>query len=519
MIATSTIERRLLAAERAVDSLISSKPIDPPPDDWHGWLTTVFPSYFRGVFATYQADFWRWVWSINDGASHHPFVAIWPRGYGKSTSVEIAIAALAARGKRVYVLYASETQQQADTHVQNVANLLESATFARHYPEAAQRRVGKYGNSQGWRRNRLRTASGFTLDALGLDTAARGAKVDDDRPDLLVFDDIDGRHDTPPAVTKKITTLTESILSARAAHAAVVFAQNLVHRHGIVARLADGRADFLADRAVSGPHPALIDAEYVHDGEKWRITGGVPTWASMPIPVLQSILDTIGKRAFERELQHNVKDAEGALWTQATIDRFRDTRRTRDEVRLTRVVVGVDPPGSSRGAECGIVVAGKGLNQCGYILADFSLQGTPSEWGTAVVAASDKWLADAVAVERNFGGDMVAHTLRTIRPNLTIIEVTASRGKDVRAEPISSLYARGEVSHLGYLPALEEEMTTWVPGGQSPNRMDALVWALTELQFGQNTDATSYSYLGEDDADPDDFGPIEWVKRFGRSTG
>jgi hypothetical protein len=100
--------------------------------------------------------------------------------------------ALGAREKRRYALYVSMTQEQADDHVANVAALLESPAIAAHYPALGQRLVGKFGNPKGWRRNRVRAASGFTVDAIGLDTAARGIKLEDARPDLIILDDIDG---------------------------------------------------------------------------------------------------------------------------------------------------------------------------------------------------------------------------------------------------------------------------------------------------------------------------------------
>lgn len=450
-----------------------------PPDDWQGWLAAVFGSHLRPPFADYHAEFWEWVWALERDEPARPFVAIWPRGFAKSTSVEVACAYVAATNTRRYGLYVCDTQDQADAHVENVAGLLESPGFSRAYPQASTRKVGKYGNSRGWRRNRLRTASGFTLDAIGLDSAVRGAKVDEDRPDFIVFDDVDDRLDTALAVEKKVTILTESILPARAAHAAVVFAQNLIHKNGIVARLADGRADFLADRIVSGPHPALVDAEFERAPDGWKIVKGTPTWAAMTIETLQTVLNAIGLRAFKREEQHEVNDAEGAIWSQDVIDEHREKGGVPDGISLARVVVGVDPPGAT--AECGIVVVGIGTNKRGYVLGDYSKAGTPNEWANAVVAAYDRHAADAVVVETNFGGPMATNTVRTVRPNLKVIAVTASRGKAIRAEPVSAVYDQGRVAHVGYFPALEDEMTGWVPGQPSPNRLDALVWACTEL--------------------------------------
>src|SRR5690606_33273138 len=97
---------------------------------------------------------------------------------------------------RRYGLYLCRTQDQADDHVATIASLMESPTVATHYPHLAERLVGKFGNSKGWRRNRLRTSDGFTIDAMGLDSAKRGAKVDEQRPDFLIIDDVDDAEDS-----------------------------------------------------------------------------------------------------------------------------------------------------------------------------------------------------------------------------------------------------------------------------------------------------------------------------------
>jgi predicted phage terminase large subunit-like protein len=185
----------------------------------------------------------------------------------------------------------------------------------------------------------------------------------------------------------------------------------------------------------------------------------------------------LGRQELEGEL---LEDVEGALWTLALIDRDR-LRAVPDGVSLDRVVVAIDPPATSTGAECGIVVAGRGSDKRGYVLADRSRHGTPNEWANAAIAAYDEFDADAVVIEVNQGGEMATNTLKTVRPTLPIKAVHASRGKATRAEPVSSLYEQGRVSHVGSFPRLEEQMTTWTPGDDSPDRMDALVWAGTDL--------------------------------------
>jgi len=146
-----------------------------------------------------------------------------------------------------------------------------------------------------------------------------------------------------------------------------------------------------------------------------------------------------------------------------------------------RIVVGVDPAGSAGGDEIGIIVAGK-YKQEYWILDDYSLHGTPSEWSREVVSAYNKWQADVVAAERNYGGDMVASTIKTAGPNVNVKMVTATRGKAIRAEPISALYEQGKVYHRIPFIELEDELCIYEPDqNESPNRLDALVWAITYM--------------------------------------
>lgn len=168
---TMTREEALLTlAQWAVASDSTLSAAAELESDWHKWLTTIFRKWVSNSkgelvpFGPHMELFWDWVFSISVGFKPDPFVGIWPRGGAKSTSVELACAALAARRVRRYALYICATQEQADDHVGNVGALLEHPEFAKYYPAASRRMLGKYGSSRGWRRNRLRTASGFTVD-------------------------------------------------------------------------------------------------------------------------------------------------------------------------------------------------------------------------------------------------------------------------------------------------------------------------------------------------------------------
>ena len=185
-----------------------------------------------------------------------------------------------------------------------------------------------------------------------------------------------------------------------------------------------------------------------------------------------------GTRRGQQEIEGLLLDeVPGALWT-------REMVRYQDPPEMRRVVVGVDPSISDGedAAECGIVVAGEGVDGTFYVLADRSLRGSPARWGRAVV---DAWLdkgADRVVAEENQGGKMVELTLRTIEADIPYRGVHASVGKQARAEPVSALYEQGRVAHAKPFDELEDQLCNWVPGeGESPDRLDAMVWALTEL--------------------------------------
>lgn len=169
-----------------------------------------------------------------------------------------------------------------------------------------------------------------------------------------------------------------------------------------------------------------------------------------------------------------VDSVSGVMWTADLIKRG----TTQD---LKTIVIGLDPSGSKDGDEVGIVAVGEmGGNY--YVLSDRTGGYTPNQWGTIVKNEYSALKANSVIAERNFGGDMVRAIILNIDPGIHVRDVIASRGKDVRAEPIVSLYEQGKVFHSPGLFKLENEMLSWVPGlGKSPNRIDALVWAITYL--------------------------------------
>jgi phage terminase large subunit-like protein len=176
-----------------------------------------------------------------------------------------------------------------------------------------------------------------------------------------------------------------------------------------------------------------------------------------------------------------IDDTPGALWTRAMFE-----HRVSD-VQCARIVVAVDPAVTSgdRADDTGIIVAGIGHDGQGYVLADETCHESPDGWAKRVASAYNRWQADRIVVEVNNGGELVTQVLKAAQVNLPIMAVHASRGKQTRAEPISALYEQGRVHHVGAFPALEDECCQWLPAtASSPDRLDALVWALTELMLG-----------------------------------
>ena len=193
-----------------------------------------------------------------------------------------------------------------------------------------------------------------------------------------------------------------------------------------------------------------------------------------------------GTRTGRQELYGELLDnVEGALWTRDWIE---NSRIRPDQVPpLYRIVVAIDPAVTSGedSDETGIITAGVATNGHFYILADDTLRATPNEWGKRAVDAFRKHKADRIVAETNNGGDMVVMVLQQVDRNIPVTKVHATRGKQVRAEPISALYEQFRVHHVGAFPQLEDQMVMWTPDSkESPDRLDALVWALTELKDG-----------------------------------
>lgn len=201
----------------------------------------------------------------------------------------------------------------------------------------------------------------------------------------------------------------------------------------------------------------------------------------LPPDFVQSLERAYTGRFSRQEIEGDfLLDTPGALWSSLALDET----RVLDHPPLHRIVLGVDPKASvDADSETGIIVVGVAKNGHAYVLDDASIDASPEQWGRMVARTFHAHDADRVVPEVNQGGDMVISVLRTVDPTLPVRPVRASKGKYTRAEPVAALYEQGKVHHVGRFPLLEEQMTSWTPGDKSPDRLDALVHALTDLML------------------------------------
>lgn len=363
--------------------------------NWKLWLIHHQRPYLRSSsgglvpFAGYHEEFWDYIWRIERGQAPmlgsravDQLLAIWPRGGAKSTSIELGVAALAARKRRRYGLYVSGTQKQADDHVGNVANMLTAPRMLDSYPDVGARREERYGRGA-WKRNRIQTNSGFTLDALGLDGAVRGIKQEDQRPDLIVLDDIDDVNDSLTVTERKESALTKSILPSIARGGVVVFVQNLILEDGIAGRIVSGRADYMRGAIILGPHPAVLGLQYEGDQDGrygdglWHITAGTPTWKGLDLRACEALMNLIGPESFLAELQHDTTEVSDRVHP----DFSASTHLFRGNVPpLVMVAGGLDFGGEGNTAnESAGIVAGFDENDRAYLLAEFKDNGSNVE--------------------------------------------------------------------------------------------------------------------------------------------
>jgi hypothetical protein len=288
-------------------------------EDWRRMIPELFPRIAKKGFADYQAEWWDWVWAIRPGVQPQPVVKVVFRGGAKSAGGEMGMASLGAKEIIHFGLYVSGTQDAANSHVREVAMLIEDPKFQELYPEMGRPRVGPYGNQKAWRMDMLQCDNGFTLKGVGLDSLMiRGIRVEGQRPDAIFFDDVDALGDTPEAVAQKLKTITSTILPARNLEFCVIaFLQNLIHRDSIATQVVRKQTPFLRHAKVIGPIKAVNDIQYVEvEPGIGKITGGTPSWPEgAPLTVCQNLMDDLTLDGFMVECQHDIdRLARGAIY-------------------------------------------------------------------------------------------------------------------------------------------------------------------------------------------------------------
>lgn len=365
---------------------------------------------------------------------------------GKTVGVAKKAVLAFMAGKRV--LYAAPTEDQVETFWFEVKRALERAIDAGYLYKNETTHVVEVANTK----NRIRAKTAWNADTL------RG-----DYADFLILDEFQLMNEDTWSVVGAPMLLDND------GDAVFIYTPPSLHSRS-------------RSKAKDPRYTAKLYAKAQSDTRgRWQAFH----FASHENPfisetALSELTLDMTAQAIKQEIEaEDATDVAGALWKQDIIDAYRVTTIP----EFTRVVVGVDPPGGS--TECGIVVSGLARDGHAYVLLDASLKDTPQKWGAAVVSAYNLHKADRILGEKNYGGDMVENTIRTVPGGAmtSYKNVNATRGKAVRAEPIAAFYERGFVHHVGEFPELESEQTSWIPnaGMSSPNRMDALVWSLTEL--------------------------------------
>ena len=473
----------------------------PPPaaqsSDWRGWLLRNFPGYLASMPKDGRhARIWDWFGALRLGTRPTPSARIenWPRGGGKSSSVEGGAAYAGITGRRRFVMYVSGTQAKADVHVQAIGGILERV--------GVERSVNRYGNSKGWTQQLLRAANGFNVISFGLDAGARGIKLDEFRPDLIVLDDVDDRHDTLATVQKKIETITQSILPSGSTDYAVLFVQNTIHADSVMAQLIDGRAAFLLDREPIVVEPALLGFEYrqvkTDAGLRYEISGA-PTWDGQSLDVCQGQINDWGLTAFLREAQHEVENVTGSMFSHLDFDAIRVDRA--NVPAIVRYAVWCDPAVTSTDqSDCnGVQLDGLGVDGRVYRFFSWEQRATPQQTIALAYLKAVEYGALTIGVETDQGGDtwysvaqlawqnLVAEgkvPLGARQPRFMGARAGSVGSKAERGSKMLSAYERDTVRHVrGTHTVLEKALNRFLI--KKPfDLTDAAYWAWDDLANG-----------------------------------
>lgn len=400
--------------------------------NWRSWKPTLLTPHAR------QIDFL-------DSPAKRKIIRAGRRG-GKTVGVSILACRAFLAGKRV--LYATPTQDQLDSFWRNTKRQLQAGIDnGALYKNESLHIIDRPGTD-----NRIRGKTAWNAEML------RG-----DYSDVLILDEYQLMNEDTWGIVGAPMLLDNN------GDAVFIYTPPSLHSRAISKAMDKRHAAKMFKRAAADTSGRWATFHFSSHENPY-----------ISAEALAELTHDMTARAILQEIEaQDIDDVPGALWTIDTIDKGRVDQAP----ELTRIVTAIDPSASSKDSsdEAGIIVAGRMGNQ-GYVLADETVRGTPLEWANRAIAAHKKWNGDRIVGEGNNGGEMVEAVLRSVDPNIPYLMVTASRGKATRAEPVSALYEQVRIHHVGIFALLEEEMTSWKPGeGKSPNRVDALVWVMTEL--------------------------------------
>lgn len=378
---------------------------------------------------------------------------------GKTTGVAIYAVQKFLDGRRV--LYAAPTQEQVDRFWFLVTQALEQPVDAGVYYKNETKHLIERGGTE----NRIRCKTAWNADTL------RG-----DYADELILDEFQLMNEDTWGVVGAPMLLDNN------GNAILIYTPPSLHSRS-------------ASKANDPQHAAKLYKKAAEDPSGRWAAFHFTTFENPYIDdqAITELAQDMTNMAYRMEiLAEEIDEAPGALWKRKDIE----SQRVHSHPNLIRIAVAVDPSGSSKPGsdEVGIVHGGKGSDGHYYVLGDNSGVMTPSAWGYRTVQIYDENEADRVVAETNYGGEMVETIIKNIDKEISYKAVHASRGKAIRAEPIAALYEQHVVHHVGNFSLLEDEMCLWIPGDRSPNRLDALVWLLTELSGGKTNKAPKWNF-------------------------
>ena len=436
------------------------------------WCYDYLPHHFYGE----PAEFHKEIAELTEREDRLALAA--PRGHNKSTLMTLGLPLYRAATKlEPYILIVSDTADQAEQHLGNIIlELTENERLLEDYPHLKLPELRDYKKKKVKRKaTDVITLGGLKFSAKGAGQSLRGARHGNQRPSLIIVDDLENdKHvETAKQRDKLKSWFLKSLSNLPGASGANIFiVGTILHKKSLL--------NWLLSEQGPKTYTKRLYRAIQEDGA--LLWGSAWTLEKLERKRLE-----IGPKAFSTEFMNEAIDEDSTLWKEAWLN----ANRRSAAPELARLAVALDPSASGKGDLCGIVAGGVdvvGENAHGYLLEDNSVQGSPGTWARIALETYWRLNADFIIAEANQGGEMIVSTLKSeLRKGETLPPIRlvhASRGKAVRADPVATLDERGRLHLVGKHPKLEDELVSWTPGQDSPGRLDAYVWLWTELILG-----------------------------------